>query len=135
MVVEDAERLPVLRAVERPSLLVAVEDLDDVGRQRGAQPPGLDRPLLHAGQRRAQHEARETAVAAQRVLERELTAPRRAEEMDPLELELVAQRGELVEEDLDAPVDVLRAVRAATADLVVEDDGAAVSASRSSGAK
>ena len=59
------------------------------------------------------------------MLEGELAAPRRAEEVDPLELELVAQRRELVEEDLDAPVDVLRSVRAAAADLVVEHDGAA----------
>ena len=42
--------------------------------------------------------------------------------MDALELELRPQRRELVEEELEAPVDVGRPVGAPAAELVVDDD-------------
>ena len=46
--------------------------------------------------------------------------------MNALETELLAERRQLVEEDLQAPVDRVRPVRAAAAELVVEDNGPTV---------
>ena len=57
------------------------------------------------------------------MLEGEHPAPRRPEEMDPVEPELLAQVLELVREDREAPRDVVRPIRAPTAELVVEHDG------------
>ena len=66
------------------------------------------------------------AEAGEGVLEREHAAPGRAEQVDLVEAEVAPQRRELVEEDLDAPVDVGRPVGAAAAQLVVDDDAAAL---------
>lgn len=126
VVVEDRERRPVLRIVVRPGLLVVVEGLHDLGRQRRPQAQRLGDPFVDAGERRRQHEAGQPAVAAERVLQGEHSAPRGAEEVHAHEPELVAERGELVHEDRDAPIDGLRTVGAAAADLVVEDDGASL---------
>jgi hypothetical protein len=56
------------------------------------------------------------------MLEREHPAPGRAEQMDPAKAELRAHRIHLCSENGHRPLDVLRTVRASTADLVVEDD-------------
>jgi hypothetical protein len=58
------------------------------------------------------------------VLLREHAAPRRAEQVDALEPELVADGRDFVAKDADVPLDVRRPVRLPAADLVVEDDGA-----------
>src|SRR5919108_1222789 len=60
------------------------------------------------------------------MLEREHAAPRRAKQVDAIEPELIANRDDLIAEDIDIPLDVLRPVRLAAADLVVEDDGTLV---------
>src|SRR5215831_5878056 len=57
------------------------------------------------------------------MLLREHPAPRRAEQVDPLQPELLPHGRDLVTEDGDAPFDVLRPVRLPAADLVVENDG------------
>jgi hypothetical protein len=60
------------------------------------------------------------------VLEREHPAPGGTEQVHTVERELVAEGVQLVEEELERPVDVRLLLRAAAADLVVEDDRARV---------
>ena len=115
-------RLLVLRIVVRAGALVTLEDLHDVGRKRVAKLQLLGRPLIHARERRAEDEADDPFRTGEHVLEREHAAPGRTEQMDPVEAELRAHRVHLFAEDIHRPLDVLRPVRAAAADLVVDDD-------------
>jgi hypothetical protein len=85
--------------------------------------PRLGGPFLDAREGRGEHEAREPTVARERVLEGEHPAPRRAEHVHPPEPELVAEGGQLGQEDADAPLDPLGPVGAPAAELVVEGDG------------
>src|SRR5205814_2198447 len=63
---------------------------------------------------------------AEHVLLREHAAPRLAEQVDPVEAELLADSADLLDEELERPLDVLRPVRVAAAELVVDDDLPAV---------
>ena len=83
----------------------------------------LGRPLRRGRERRAQDQALERLLPCERVLEREHPAPRRAEQVHAIEPEVRAQRVELVEEDGDAPVDLLRRLRPPAPELVVEHHG------------
>src|SRR5438876_12237070 len=56
------------------------------------------------------------------MLERQHPAPRRAKKMDPFEAELLPHGSDLLAEDGGTPLDVLRTIGVATADLVVEHD-------------
>jgi hypothetical protein len=77
-------------------------------------------PEINARQRRTEHEGHDPLRAREDVLESEHAAPRRAEQMDSIEPELLAERAELLAKDSDAPLDVRRLVRAPAADLVVK---------------
>ncbi len=121
-IVVRLHRLLVLRIVVGTGALVTVEDFDHVGRKGIAAHELLGRPLIRACERRAEGEADDPLRAGEHVLEREHAAPGCAEEMDPVEAQLRAHRVDLFTEDVHRPLDVLRSVRAATADLVVDDD-------------
>src|SRR5438034_3433060 len=93
------------------------------GPQVVVQPPRLLRPARCARRRRVEHEAREPVRLRERVFEREHAAPRRAEEVDPLEPEPFADRPELIDERPDRPERrIVRPVGLPAAKLVVGDD-------------
>lgn len=64
-----------------------------------------------------------TPRAGEDVVEREHPAPRRAEQVDAVEAELLAYGHDLVARDVDRPFDVRRTVGAPASDLVVEHQG------------
>src|SRR6266550_3719460 len=80
--------------------------------------------MLDVRERRAEDQAHDPCRAGENVFEREYASPGRAEEVDLLEPELRANCVDLFAEDRDRPLDVLRAIGVAAADLVVEDDRA-----------
>src|SRR5207237_8555778 len=81
-------------------------------------------PIVEARECRAEHQADDPVGARKDVLEREHPAPRAPEQVDAVEAELLPDGGGLVAEELDAPLDVRRAVGVAAPDLVVDDDAA-----------
>src|SRR5207237_4451163 len=119
----NVHRAFVLGIVVGTGAFVAVEDLDHVSRKVRAQALLLSRPVIDESERRAQNEAHDAARAREDMLEREHSAPRSAEQVDALELELVADVGDFFTKDVGAPLDVGRPIRAPAADLVVEYDG------------
>src|SRR5439155_9968720 len=80
-------------------------------------------PAWRARGRGVEHEAREPARLRERVLEREHPSPRGSEQVDPFELEPLADALQLLDEDLDRPERrIVRPVRSTAPELVVEDD-------------
>jgi hypothetical protein len=80
--------------------------LDDLRRQLVPQPFLLRRPLLRARERRAEDQAADPGCARKDVLERQHAAPRRAEQVDPVEPELRPDRHHFVPEEREIPLDV-----------------------------
>ena len=118
----DIHCLFVFRVVVGAGPLVAVEDLDHLGRKRRAEAQLLLVPECEVRKRRAERQADDALRAGEDVLLRKHPAPRRAEEVGAPEPELLAHRVDLLAEDGDVPLDVLRPVGVAAADLVVEND-------------
>src|SRR6266480_4767845 len=83
--------------------------------------------LFRSRGRGVEHEARQALGLRQRVLEREHPAPRRAEEVQPFELEPLADALQLLDERLDGPERrIVGTVRSTAPELVVEDDASPV---------
>jgi hypothetical protein len=118
----DAHRRFVLGIVVCAGLFVTVQHLDHVGWELRLQLELLLVPEGDVRECRAEHQAGDALRAGEDMLLREHPAPRRSEQMDSLESELVAHGSNLVAEDVDSPLDVSRTIRVATADLVVQDD-------------
>ena len=115
-------RLLVLRVVEGTGAFVTVENFHHVRRKRRAELQLLRRPLLHARERRTEDQTDDPLGTCEHVLEREHPAPGRAEEMDPVEPQLRAHRDDLFTKDVHRPLEIVRAIRAAAANLVVDHD-------------
>jgi hypothetical protein len=123
--VEDHHRLLVGRVVGRPLLLVRAKGRLDLGWQLGSQPLHLGHPGGHARRRALSDQRDESVRPPARVLHPEHPAPRMAEDVDALEAEGVADRIDLVDEQLWRPDRrvVLRVDRrVAGPELVVEHD-------------
>ena len=122
-------RLPLLelrrRGVE-PAHVCGVVVLDRrAWPERREQSRGGLRPLGRARERRRENQRADAAGPAECVLLREDPAPRLPEEVDPVEAELLADRADLVEKQLERPLDVVGPVGLPAAELVVDDDLAA----------
>src|SRR6266545_7525131 len=115
-------RFFVLRIVVASGLLVMVENFDHLRWERGSQDELLLVPEGEVRQCGAEDETDDSVRAGEHMLLGEHSSPGRAEQVNPLEPELVAHGSHLLAEDLDAPLDALRPIRLAAADLVVEHD-------------
>jgi hypothetical protein len=67
-------------------------------------------PVVDVRECRTEDERHDSLRTGEDVLEREHSAPRRPEQMDALETQLLAHRDDFLAEDVDRPIDVARMI-------------------------
>ena len=124
--VEDVDGGLVLGVVPGACGLVAVEDLDDLGRQVRAQASGLGDPEGHAGWRAGDGPGDDAGRLPHEVLHEQHAAPALAQDVHTLEAQRLAHGIDFTHVEVHRPAcRIVRLVGIAAALLVIEDDASA----------
>ena len=124
---EDERGGRVFGAVDEAAFFVPVDRGADISRQLRFQFGRILIPARHADERAREDEAAQPRRLRQGVLDREQTAPGRAEQVEGVQFEFAAHALDLLERTVERPeVLVGGPVGAAATKLVEEDDRALV---------